>query len=1120
MRPRLPLVPLLLSCAVVLAGPVRAAEWSSGLSHAAAGQAMVDPSPDGRRLPVHNLGSSGQDGVDIDLSQLDGHVLHLDQPFSGSDAGTQLRYSYQWKLVSQPAGSGLCDVSLSVTPGGMESSFDLSSVGSSSQTLQVLSNGQVVSQFVVSNGTPVEMLYSSVSSGGSAPLPSCTTAISHGSSCQLQCTSSFTCDIDCGTLVTFSVAGQQVSGDAVRCIADLDRDGKLDVCAMRCACPSSSSLSSLTLDNEGVVRFSRKLFVTGLGRWSGQVSSLDLDNLGSSGQDGFTVDLSKPAGSSSSLSSGSDPSPALDCRFSPPVTFDPVTDDGASLTCRVLSTSSCGSNAPTIASLSSRMTGGHMELDYDFSGMCADAESAFVFSAGQRGPRQSVSLDGHIIVTAPPNEPLGMAINEKGLPGEKGTKKGTKAQQTAIAPAGGPSPSVSSQVGADGLQLHVGFTSPRVFDFGNGQTATGDDIVLLGKSSGSGGGGGGSVITIVGENFSLQRSSNPAGTRSLHIADLHSSADDQIDFDLPPSACLSSAHSSLTVPVTFTRADATPVRAFSVTLQLSPELQLAPGGITEGDYLSRSGPTQMFVTDNGGGSYTVDCAVLGGSGTCGPTDSGTLFSVAITPVVPSGATTGKIEVTTCQARDCSNAPVPAIPGGASGIPLDFSVLPKITSFTPSSARTGNPAGDRTPIAIQFTLSDPTSDAVEVYRAPFGNYPEYDDVSGAGAPAPPASYPPGPPWVLTSVSKPGDLDLPPTRDFFYYVAFEKDACGAVSPASDVSHGTLDYHLGDVADGSASTCSGDNRVSTADVSALGAHYGQAVGSGSPYACLDFAPTTDFSVDARPVTDDKINFEELVVLAINYGQVSAPRAGPGLAGTTRAGMRAGRPVAAAVNAVRVASPAAVAAGSTIDVALDFDGAGDAQAVSAKLGWDPAVVEPIAVAPGALLDQQDRGATVLSSEPGDVDVALLGTGTGITGSGQLAHVTFQVKAAGDPQVSVASLIARDAGNHPVMISGTAGMGEPAPARTALGLALPNPFTSTTTLRMSLRATGPATLAVYDVAGRRVRTLLDGVQRAGARTVTWDGRDEAGARLGAGVYLVRLNAGERVETRRIELVK
>jgi flagellar hook assembly protein FlgD len=49
--------------------------------------------------------------------------------------------------------------------------------------------------------------------------------------------------------------------------------------------------------------------------------------------------------------------------------------------------------------------------------------------------------------------------------------------------------------------------------------------------------------------------------------------------------------------------------------------------------------------------------------------------------------------------------------------------------------------------------------------------------------------------------------------------------------------------------------------------------------------------------------------------------------------------------------------------------------------------------------------------------------------------------------------------------------------------------------------------LAIYDLTGRRVRTVLHGIRAAGPGSVTWDGRDEAGLRLANGLYFARLAA-------------
>jgi hypothetical protein len=85
---------------------------------------------------------------------------------------------------------------------------------------------------------------------------------------------------------------------------------------------------------------------------------------------------------------------------------------------------------------------------------------------------------------------------------------------------------------------------------------------------------------------------------------------------------------------------------------------------------------------------------------------------------------------------------------------------------------------------------------------------------------------------------------------------------------------------------------------------------------------------------------------------------------------------------------------------------------------------------------------------------------------------------------------------------------------------ARPNPFNPATTIGYSLRDGGNAELAIFDLAGRRIRTLVSGDVRAGGHEAVWDGRDDRGDPVGSGVYFYRLRVGEAVETRRMVLVK
>jgi flagellar hook assembly protein FlgD len=82
-----------------------------------------------------------------------------------------------------------------------------------------------------------------------------------------------------------------------------------------------------------------------------------------------------------------------------------------------------------------------------------------------------------------------------------------------------------------------------------------------------------------------------------------------------------------------------------------------------------------------------------------------------------------------------------------------------------------------------------------------------------------------------------------------------------------------------------------------------------------------------------------------------------------------------------------------------------------------------------------------------------------------------------------------------------------------------PNPIREEATIELSLREEASVSLDVFDLTGRRVGTILDGVQPAGVRLVRWDGRGSHGAGLAPGIYILRLQAGDLRQSRRVMLV-
>ena len=82
-----------------------------------------------------------------------------------------------------------------------------------------------------------------------------------------------------------------------------------------------------------------------------------------------------------------------------------------------------------------------------------------------------------------------------------------------------------------------------------------------------------------------------------------------------------------------------------------------------------------------------------------------------------------------------------------------------------------------------------------------------------------------------------------------------------------------------------------------------------------------------------------------------------------------------------------------------------------------------------------------------------------------------------------------------------------------------PNPFTSTTEFRFSLPQ-GSGRLEVFDVAGRKVRTLSATSESVEMFSATWNGRDDRGRRLPAGTYFCKVHSGRSVLTERVVLLR
>jgi hypothetical protein len=83
-----------------------------------------------------------------------------------------------------------------------------------------------------------------------------------------------------------------------------------------------------------------------------------------------------------------------------------------------------------------------------------------------------------------------------------------------------------------------------------------------------------------------------------------------------------------------------------------------------------------------------------------------------------------------------------------------------------------------------------------------------------------------------------------------------------------------------------------------------------------------------------------------------------------------------------------------------------------------------------------------------------------------------------------------------------------------------PNPFNPSTRISFDLPASSHVKLDIFNMLGRHVVTLVDGIREAGAYSVTWDGTTSTGDKAASGIYFYRLKTDEFTETKKMMMLK
>jgi hypothetical protein len=95
-----------------------------------------------------------------------------------------------------------------------------------------------------------------------------------------------------------------------------------------------------------------------------------------------------------------------------------------------------------------------------------------------------------------------------------------------------------------------------------------------------------------------------------------------------------------------------------------------------------------------------------------------------------------------------------------------------------------------------------------------------------------------------------------------------------------------------------------------------------------------------------------------------------------------------------------------------------------------------------------------------------------------------------------------------------------PIPLTFGLDQNFPNPFNPSTKIKYSVAKKGMVNLAVFNILGQKVVTLVNQEQEAAEYTINWDSKDESGQEVASGIYFYKMTAGDFVETRKMVLMR
>ncbi|MDZ7260607.1 MAG: T9SS type A sorting domain-containing protein [candidate division KSB1 bacterium] len=214
----------------------------------------------------------------------------------------------------------------------------------------------------------------------------------------------------------------------------------------------------------------------------------------------------------------------------------------------------------------------------------------------------------------------------------------------------------------------------------------------------------------------------------------------------------------------------------------------------------------------------------------------------------------------------------------------------------------------------------------------------------------------------------------------------------------------------------------------------------------------------------------------------------------------------------------------GGKADLPLIINSDCDLAGFQLKITYHP---EQIKLLAPKLTERSQEMELVVSENEGQMMILLYNTSgkTIAAGSGSILNFSIEAKAdfTGAMPLNLEEVVLANARAEAMSVEISAEsiiVDQAIPKTYELGQNYPNPFNPETTIKYGLPERTQVVLKVFNLLGQEVRTLVDEVKDGGYHEVHWDGRDNFGWSLPAGIYVYRIEAGRFKQARKMALVK